>query len=112
MKTTHMVLLGLLAVLLILPVAARDEEWQPTTQESMFNYVRLSDGQILRHAGVRPEVTILVDIATRLLPDCPVDFAAFKQHRHIREAIAATVPGLEQLADKITQEIRNMLAAP
>src|SRR5205823_1743851 len=29
---------------LILPVRARDEETQPTTQESMFNYVRVSDG--------------------------------------------------------------------
>ena len=29
---------------LILPVLARDEEPQPTTQESMFNFVRLSDG--------------------------------------------------------------------
>ena len=27
---------------MILPVTARDEEWSPTTQESMFNYVRLS----------------------------------------------------------------------
>ena len=31
---------------LILPVTARDEEWEPTTQESMFNFVRLSDGGI------------------------------------------------------------------
>ena len=29
---------------LILPVLARDEEPEPTTQESMFNFVRLSDG--------------------------------------------------------------------
>ncbi len=33
----------------ILPVLARDEEPQPTTQESMFSYVRLSDGGIKRH---------------------------------------------------------------
>ncbi len=84
---------------LVLPVAARDEEWQPTTQESMFNYVRLSDGQIMRHANVRPEVTILADLATRLLPASPVDFQAFKQHARIREAIAVTVPGMEKLAD-------------
>src|SRR5690606_31258040 len=84
---------------LVLPVTARDEEWQPTTQESMFNYVRLSDGGITRLDNVRPEVAILCDIASRLLPDSPVDFTAFKSHRKIREAIAATVPGLEQLAD-------------
>ena len=35
---------GLAAETIILPVLARDEEPQPTTQESMFNYVRLSDG--------------------------------------------------------------------
>jgi len=84
---------------LILPVTARDEEWQPTTQESMFNYVRLSDGGIHRLAKVKPEVVILSEIATRLLPDCPVDFAVFQQHSKIREAIAAIVPGMEQLQD-------------
>lgn len=84
---------------LILPVTARDEEWQPTTQESMFNYVRLSDGGIDRLDNVRPEVAILADLAERLLPDAPIDWAAYKQHRHIREAIAKTVPGMEPLAD-------------
>lgn len=84
---------------LILPVTARDEEWQPTTQESMFNYVRLSDGGIDRLDGVRPEVAILADLAERLLPDAPIDWSAYRQHRHIREAIARTVPGMEPLAD-------------
>lgn len=84
---------------LILPVTARDEEWQPTTQESMFNYVRLSDGGIHRLANARPEAQILCDLGTRLLPDCPVDLTAFKSHRQIRQAIARTVPGMEQLAD-------------
>ena len=84
---------------LILPVTARDEEWQPTTQESMFNYVRLSDGGITRLKGVRPESDILCDIALRLMPGSPIDFHAFKQHRTIREAIARIVPGMEDLAD-------------
>ena len=84
---------------LVLPVTARDEEWQPTTQESMFNYVRLSDGGITRLDNVRPEVAILCDVASRLLTDSPVDFIAFQSHRRVREAIAATVPGLEALAD-------------
>jgi len=30
------------------PIAARDEEHQKTTQESMFNFVRMSDGGIVR----------------------------------------------------------------
>lgn len=84
---------------LILPVTARDEEWQPTTQESMFNYVRLSDGGIHRLQNVKPEVVILSEIAERLLPGYPVDFAVFQQHGKIREAIAAIVPGMEKLQD-------------
>lgn len=84
---------------LILPVSARDEEWQATTQESMFNYVRLSDGGITRLANVRPEVQILCDFAQQLLPTSPVNFAQFKQHNNIRAAIAATIPGMSELKD-------------
>ncbi|MEM9533588.1 MAG: FdhF/YdeP family oxidoreductase [Pseudomonadota bacterium] len=87
------------AEVLVLPVTARDEEWEPTTQESMFNYVRLSEGGIRRLENVRPEVTVLADLAVRLLPDCELDFAAFKRHRKVREAIAAVVPGMEALKD-------------
>lgn len=84
---------------IILPVTARDEEWSPTTQESMFNFVRLSDGGIERLDNVRPETVILCDLATRLLPTSPIPFAKFKEHREVRKVIAAVVPGLEQLAD-------------
>ena len=35
---------------IVLPVLARDEELQATTQESMFNFVRLSDGVVLTSA--------------------------------------------------------------
>jgi len=85
--------------ILILPVTARDEEWQPTTQESMFNFVRLSDGGIRRRENLRPESHILCDIALQLLPNSPIDFEEFKKHSLIRDAIARIVPGLEQLAD-------------
>jgi len=99
--------------MLVLPVTARDEEWEPTTQESMFNFVRLSDGGIRRHANVRPEVAILADVAARVLPDSPIDFQAFKRHKRVREAIARIVPGMEQLADidvaKREFHIRNRL---
>ena len=84
---------------LILPVVARDEEAQPTTQESMFNYVRLSDGGIERLANARSEVSILSALASRLCPDAGVDFQRFAQHRSIREAIAEIIPGMEPLAD-------------
>jgi molybdopterin-dependent oxidoreductase alpha subunit len=98
---------------LVLPVTARDEEWEPTTQESMFNYVRLSDGGITRLENVRPESVILADLAERLLPDCPIDFRAFRRHRDIRRAIAAIVPGMDELEDidvaKREFHIRNRL---
>lgn len=84
--------------MLILPVTARDEEWEPTTQESMFNYVRMSEGGITRLDNVRPESVILADLATALLPDTKIDFSAFKRHRHTRGAIADIVPGMEKLA--------------
>jgi molybdopterin-dependent oxidoreductase alpha subunit len=84
---------------MILPVTARDEEWQPTTQESMFNYVRLSDGGIERHENTRPEVVVLSDLAQQLLEDSPIDFSQFKQHKNVRETISKVIPGMEQLAD-------------
>lgn len=84
---------------LILPVTARDEEPQPTSQESMFNYVRLSDGGIERLSNVRSETHILCDLAERLLPESPVDFNEFRISHQIREAIARVVPGMEELAD-------------
>lgn len=84
---------------LILPVTARDEEWEPTTQESMFNFVRLSDGRIDRISTVRPESWILGQIGKRVLPNSPVDFDAFSAHAKLRDAIAAIVPGMEELAD-------------
>ncbi|MDZ7923724.1 MAG: FdhF/YdeP family oxidoreductase [Marinagarivorans sp.] len=84
---------------LILPVCARDEEPEPTTQESMFSYVRLSDGGITRIAEARSEVAILADLAQRLMPHSPIDFAAFKRHQKCREAIASFVPGLAELKD-------------
>lgn len=85
---------------LILPVRARDEESQPTTQESMFNYVRLSDGGIDRIEQARSEIDILVDLAKGVVGsdlDGKFDFSAFQHHDAIRETIAQTVPGMESL---------------
>ena len=65
---------------IILPVTARDEEWQSTTQESMFNFVRLSDGGIRRLDNVRPEVEILCELARRLVPAGTLDFDEFRTH--------------------------------
>ncbi len=98
---------------IILPVTARDEEWEPTTQESMFNYVRLSDGGVTRLETVRPETTILADLAARVRPDSGIDFQAFAKHSNLRRAIADIVPGMEDIADidvaKREFHIRNRL---
>lgn len=105
---------------IILPVTARDEEPEPTTQESMFNYVRYSDGGINRLDNVRSEVDILTSLATQLFARLDenaavdrVDFQAFRSHKTIRESIAQIVPGMEDLQsiDVAKQEfhIRNRL---
>ena len=84
---------------LILPVTARDEEWQATTQESMFNFVRLSDGGIDRLNNVKPESTILCELGKRLTACQGFDFETFSNHNTVREAIAAIIPGMEALKD-------------
>ena len=92
---------------IILPVLARDEEPEPSTQESMFSYVRLSDGGPPRHVGPRAEVEIIADLASRVLGEGgPVRWRDMAHTSTIRRAIAAIVPGLEQIAeiDRTRQE--------
>ena len=79
---------------LILPVRARDEETQSTTQESMFSYVRLSDGGPARLSGPRSEVQVIAELATRAWPaDSPVDWSRLARHDAIRSLIGRCVPG-------------------
>jgi molybdopterin-dependent oxidoreductase alpha subunit len=96
---------------LVLPVVARDEETTPTTQESMFNFVRLSDGGRIAPSppaplpggegglvGPRGEVKILCDIANRLFgSDGPVNWKSLEDHCHIRQMIAQIIPGFEAM---------------
>lgn len=85
---------------LMLPVLARDEESQATTQESMFNFVRLSDGGIARLEGPRSEIAVIADVADRCLGNAgPVDWRQMHEHRSIRSAIAKIVPGYEKVGD-------------
>ena len=90
---------------IILPVLARDEEPEPSTQESMFSYIRLSDGGKPRHAvtetsGPRAEVAIVADLAVRVLgADGPVNWRDMAHTSTIRREIARIVPGLEQIAE-------------
>src|SRR4029077_19413216 len=80
---------GLARETIILPVLARDEEPEPTTQESMFSYVRLSDGGTARHEGPRSEVSVIADVAQRVLGDRDsIDWQAMRHTGRIREAIA------------------------
>jgi molybdopterin-dependent oxidoreductase alpha subunit len=84
---------------LVLPVLARDEEPQPTTQESMFNFVRLSDGGLPAVAGeMRSEVDVIASLAELILPPGRFEWAALRSHRALREAIARVVPGMEPMA--------------
>lgn len=80
--------------MVILPVLARDEEHQATTQESMFNYVRLSAGGPPAVAGsMRSEVEILAALAEHILPKGRFDWASLRSHEHLRQAMAQIVPG-------------------
>jgi anaerobic selenocysteine-containing dehydrogenase len=89
---------------LILPVLARDEEIEPTTQESMFNYVRLSDGGIQRIAKARSEVSVLAELGQGILRKtgaerAEIEFCRFQRHDKVRDTIAEVVPGMERLRD-------------
>jgi molybdopterin-dependent oxidoreductase alpha subunit len=120
---------GLARETIILPVLARDEEPQPTTQESMFNYIRLSDGGPRRHEGTRSEIDIIASIAERVArPSAPgsaggsslaahestngyeanprqsqglpaLDWSQMRSTAQIRKVIAQIVPGFEQIAE-------------
>jgi molybdopterin-dependent oxidoreductase alpha subunit len=100
---------GLAKETIILPVLARDEEPQPTTQESMFNYVRLSDGGPRRHEGPLSEVEVIATIAHGVLENgTPIDWQSMQNTGRIREAIAQVVPGFGKIAeiDKNKQEFQ------
>ncbi len=89
---------------LILPVMARDEEPYVTTQESMFNFVRISDGGKARHVGPRGEVEIVAELGERLAPLCPsfakapLQWGALRSADAIRGWIARLIPGMAPIA--------------
>jgi molybdopterin-dependent oxidoreductase alpha subunit len=118
---------GLAEETIILPVATRDEEPQPTTQESMFNFVRMSDGGPPRNEGPRSEVDVIATIAERVtgstapgkaggLPHAKgndsvdaapgqnpelteIDWNLMRSTAQIRAAIAHIVPGFEAFGE-------------
>ncbi|HJU84636.1 MAG TPA: FdhF/YdeP family oxidoreductase, partial [Holophagaceae bacterium] len=88
----------------ILPALTRDEEAQATSQESMFNFVRLSEGGAPNLPGeMRSEVEILASLAERLLPPDEegsprFDWARLRSHAALRAEIAKAVPGYAEAA--------------
>jgi molybdopterin-dependent oxidoreductase alpha subunit len=94
---------------LILPVLARDEEPQPTTQESMFNYVRLSDGGAARLPGPRSEIQVIAEFGKRLVGNSAViDWSDMEQGSTIRNWISKVVPGYAAI-EKIDQTKQEFL---
>ncbi len=84
---------------LVLPALARDEESQATTQESMFNFVRLSEGGKPAVRGeMRSEVEIIAELAELILPKGRFDWSRLRSHEALREAIAQCVPGYQAIA--------------
>jgi molybdopterin-dependent oxidoreductase alpha subunit len=89
---------GLAEETMILPVLARDEESQRTTQESMFNLVRLSDGGPRRLAGPRSEIEVIAEMAQRVLGENgPIDWQAMTETKQIRSVIGKVIPGFEKM---------------
>lgn len=84
---------------IVLPVLPRDEEQQPTTQESMFSFVRLSNGGKARFDGPRSEVSILAAIGEKVLGNAPVNWAGFEDHQQVRAMIADMIPGYQAIKD-------------
>ena len=83
---------------LVLPALARDEEHECTTQESMFSYIRLSEGGAPASSPeMRSEVEILVALAKAVLPPGPFDWGRWADHVAIRAAIAEVVPGYREI---------------
>lgn len=82
----------------ILPVLARDEEPQATTQESMFNYVRLSEGGEPNMNGLmRAESDVICDLANRVLGQDPFNWLRLKSHDEVRKLIAEIIPGWQEV---------------
>ena len=85
---------------IVLPVLPRDEESQTTTQESMFSFVRLSEGGKTRFEGPRSEVSILASIGQQIFEaDTQLNWNQLQSHAAIRDLMADLIPGYEQVRD-------------
>jgi molybdopterin-dependent oxidoreductase alpha subunit len=85
---------------IIIPVLNRFENPHKTTVESGNNFVRLNDeGKThLKNADLVAEVDFLTELAHRLQGDFPVDWRKLQDTKYVRQLIAKTIPGFEQMA--------------
>lgn len=85
---------------IIIPVFNRFENPHQTTTESGNNFVRLNDvGKThLKDADLIPEVEFLTQLAHRILGNDPVDWRKLQDTKYVRQLIAKTIPGFEQMA--------------
>ncbi len=84
---------------IILPVLARDEEPEPTTQESMFNFVRLSEGGSPNIQGqLRSEAQIICYLANLVFGNKDFDWLKLTKASEVRKLIAEAIPALKDLA--------------
>jgi molybdopterin-dependent oxidoreductase alpha subunit len=89
---------------IIVPVFARFENPHKTTTESGNNFVRLNDegtSHLKGKAGTDliSEVEFLTEIAHRLHGDTPVNWRKLQDTQYIRQLIAKTIPGYEQIGE-------------
>lgn len=92
---------------IVLPPLARDEETQVTTQESMFNFVRFSDGGSSPPSNeMRSEVDIIASLAERILPEGRFDWSELRSHDTLRNHIARVVPGYAAIDNAAGREFQ------
>jgi molybdopterin-dependent oxidoreductase alpha subunit len=85
---------------LVIPVFNRFENPHKTTVESGNNFVRLNDeGKThLKQGDLISEVEFLTELAHRRLGDNPIDWRKLQDTQYVRQLIAQTIPGFEQMA--------------
>ncbi|MEG4284123.1 FdhF/YdeP family oxidoreductase [Microcoleus sp. A006_D1] len=85
---------------IVLPVLNRFENPYKTTVESGNNFVRLNDeGEThLKDSDLIPEVYFLTELASRIHGTYPVDWRQLQDTKYVRQLIAKTIPGYENIA--------------
>lgn len=85
---------------LLLPVFNRFETPHRTTVESGNNWVRFNEpgSSHLKRANLTSEVGFLAELAHRIFGDEPIHWKRLQDPIYVRELIARTVPGYEEMA--------------